>query len=183
MDVSPAIANGVSDLKVTDKPEAKTPEPVSAPPTETAAVPAPKPQQSRPAATVVVSVPCSGANCTNAAPNNLICPTCQKQGLPRAPFCSQDCLKKNWSVHKKVHKSKQQLEKEKVDPDSPSSFAIGASSAVSWRERWLQCSWRGSSFSDYDPFPWFPYTGSLRPVYPKTPLPVGLCCYCCFHAE
>ena len=38
-----------------------------------------------------------------SAPSKLKCPTCLKQSLPDAHFCSQDCFKKNWLEHKKVH--------------------------------------------------------------------------------
>jgi len=41
---------------------------------------------------------CSGLNCYQNAPT-LRCPTCVKKGID-AFFCSQDCFKKNWAVHK-----------------------------------------------------------------------------------
>lgn len=31
------------------------------------------------------------------------CPTCVKKGLPPAYFCSQECFKKSWKLHKFVH--------------------------------------------------------------------------------
>ncbi|KIW07075.1 methionine aminopeptidase, type I, variant 1 [Verruconis gallopava] len=46
---------------------------------------------------------CLGADCKNEA-TTLQCPTCQKQGKDSF-FCSQDCFKKNWSEHKKEHKT------------------------------------------------------------------------------
>lgn len=37
------------------------------------------------------------------APSKLKCPTCLKQSLPDAFYCSQDCFKANWSTHKTLH--------------------------------------------------------------------------------
>ncbi|KAH9897502.1 methionine aminopeptidase 1 [Xylariomycetidae sp. FL2044] len=54
-------------------------------------------------------------------------------------FCSQDCFKKNWNTHKAVHK----IPQDKVIP----SDAAGL----------------------HNPFPAYPYTGSVRPVYPLSP--------------
>lgn len=72
---------------------------------------------------------CSGSDCDNDA-GQLQCPNCQKLGK-ESYFCSQDCFKRNWSEHKKVHKSQ--------------------------------------TTGHYNPFPTYPYTGSLRPVYPLSP--------------
>ena len=33
----------------------------------------------------------------------LRCPTCLKKGLPDTHFCSQDCFKSSWNLHKLVH--------------------------------------------------------------------------------
>ncbi|RAL60034.1 hypothetical protein DID88_000660 [Monilinia fructigena] len=67
---------------------------------------------------------CIGVDCENEA-GSLQCPTCLKLGTKDSFFCSQDCFKKSWSEHKKVH--------------NPGLF---------------------------NPFPTFPFTGALRPVYP-----------------
>jgi len=72
---------------------------------------------------------CLGADCENDA-GALQCPTCQKMGK-ESFFCSQDCFKRNWSEHKKEHKTQ--------------------------------------TTGHYNPFPTFPYTGPLRPVYPLSP--------------
>jgi methionyl aminopeptidase len=67
-----------------------------------------------------------GQTCqTCTAPAKLKCPTCLKLSLADAFFCSQDCFKSSWSVHKSLHIS-----------------------------------------GDYNPFPQYPFTGTLRPVYP-----------------
>lgn len=72
---------------------------------------------------------CSGKDCENEA-SALQCPNCQKLGK-ESFFCSQDCFKRNWSEHKKEHKSQ--------------------------------------TTGHFNPFPTFPYTGALRPVYPLSP--------------
>jgi methionyl aminopeptidase len=46
---------------------------------------------------------CSGADCDNEA-GTLQCPTCLKQDLQDSHFCSQECFKRNWALHKAVHK-------------------------------------------------------------------------------
>ncbi|KAI5287701.1 Methionine aminopeptidase 1 [Ascosphaera aggregata] len=46
---------------------------------------------------------CSGVECQSEA-SALKCPNCMKLGM-ESYFCSQDCFKKSWSVHKAVHKS------------------------------------------------------------------------------
>ena len=45
---------------------------------------------------------CSTTNCSGQATQ--FCPTCQKLGLPAAPFCSQECFTKSWKAHKAAHK-------------------------------------------------------------------------------
>lgn len=54
-----------------------------------------------PSASVDAQQPCQGADCGEKA--KLFCPTCMKLGLAKTYFCSQDCFKKNWATHKKVH--------------------------------------------------------------------------------
>lgn len=73
---------------------------------------------------------CTGKDCENDA-SQLQCPNCQKLGK-ESYFCSQDCFKRNWSEHKKTHKSQ-------------------------------------NATGHYNPFPTYPFTGSLRPVYPLSP--------------
>ncbi|CAH0023300.1 unnamed protein product [Clonostachys rhizophaga] len=91
---------------------------------------------------------CLGADCSNDA-GTLHCPTCLKQGVKDSFFCSQDCFKRNWNDHKSMHKSAQ-------DDKKPSSSSNNASS--------IQPPIPPSRF--YNPFPNYPYTGSVRAVYP-----------------
>jgi methionyl aminopeptidase len=72
---------------------------------------------------------CLGTNCENDA-GSLQCPNCQKLGK-ESYFCSQDCFKRSWPEHRKLHKSQ--------------------------------------TTGTFNPFPTFPYTGTLRPVYPLSP--------------
>lgn len=45
---------------------------------------------------------CDADGCSNSA-TTLNCPTCLKNQLPPTYFCSQECFKKSWPTHKKVH--------------------------------------------------------------------------------
>ncbi|KAJ3310534.1 Methionine aminopeptidase 1 [Boothiomyces sp. JEL0838] len=40
---------------------------------------------------------------TCSKPATLRCPTCIKKGLPDAHFCSQECFKSSWNLHKLAH--------------------------------------------------------------------------------
>ncbi|KAI9816044.1 MAG: Methionine aminopeptidase 1 [Pycnora praestabilis] len=90
---------------------------------------------------------CIGVDCENDA-GTLQCPTCLKLGK-ESFFCSQDCFKRSWSEHKALHKSQSNplrnifAPKVVSKPDPATGF--------------------------YNPFPTFPFTGSLRPVYPLSP--------------
>lgn len=44
---------------------------------------------------------CSGQDCANPA-GNLKCPTCMKFEID-STYCSQECFKRNWRLHKSVH--------------------------------------------------------------------------------
>lgn len=45
---------------------------------------------------------CASAGCNNSVSTNLACPNCKKLGLDNY-FCTQECFKKNYAEHKKVH--------------------------------------------------------------------------------
>ncbi|TPX35312.1 hypothetical protein SmJEL517_g02311 [Synchytrium microbalum] len=45
---------------------------------------------------------CETEGCSN--PSRMVCPTCKKQGLPSAYFCSQEHFKQSWNTHKLIHK-------------------------------------------------------------------------------
>ncbi|KAJ6104724.1 Methionine aminopeptidase 1 [Penicillium sp. IBT 18751x] len=89
---------------------------------------------------------CIGVDCSNNA-GTLQCPTCLKAGTDSF-FCSQDCFKRSWAEHKTIHKKSNFLSslfppKVVSEPDP----ATG----------------------NFNPFPSFQFTGSLRPVYPLSP--------------
>lgn len=44
---------------------------------------------------------CSTPGCGKGS--TLQCPTCVKLGLPPSYFCSQECFKNFWPIHKFVH--------------------------------------------------------------------------------
>jgi methionyl aminopeptidase len=87
---------------------------------------------------------CLGVDCENDA-GALQCPTCLKLGIKDSFFCSQDCFKKNWGNHKAMHKSQSNILHHIFPPK-----AISPDPATGL----------------YNPFPNFPYSGPLRPVYP-----------------
>lgn len=43
----------------------------------------------------------------------MVCPTCKQMDLDASYFCSQDCFKKSWPVHKLVHISREELAKKR----------------------------------------------------------------------
>ncbi|RMD42191.1 hypothetical protein DV735_g2953, partial [Chaetothyriales sp. CBS 134920] len=86
---------------------------------------------------------CPGVNCENDA-STLQCPRCKEIGV-NSFFCSQDCFKRSWAEHKLQHKRTNPLRNwvppkvvSKIDPET----------------------------GHYNPFPTYPFTGSLRPEYP-----------------
>ncbi|TID13475.1 methionine aminopeptidase type I [Venturia nashicola] len=90
---------------------------------------------------------CAGGDCDKDA-DTLQCPTCQKIGK-ESFFCGQDCFKRNWAGHKTSHKS------------LGNSFrSIFPPKVVSEPD---------PATGHFNPFPTFPYTGTLRPVYPLSP--------------
>ncbi|KAK6527081.1 Methionine aminopeptidase 1 [Arthrobotrys megalospora] len=97
---------------------------------------------------------CKGVECTNPA-GTLQCPTCLKLGIKNSFFCSQDCFKRSWSNHKQVHKTASEQENSILrtikDLQKPTPYPSNPATGT------------------YDPFPTYPYTGPLRPVYPLSP--------------
>ncbi|KAL9620206.1 MAG: hypothetical protein Q9160_005215 [Pyrenula sp. 1 TL-2023] len=87
---------------------------------------------------------CPGLNCGNNI-SDLKCPTCLKMGIDSF-FCSNECFKRSWAEHKTLHKSTRNPLRKFVPP-----------SVVSEPD---------PETGLYNPFPTFPFTGPLRPVYP-----------------
>ncbi|KXT03821.1 hypothetical protein AC578_8952 [Pseudocercospora eumusae] len=96
--------------------------------------------------TVAKVAKCEGADCENDA-GTLQCPTCQKLGK-NSYFCGQDCFKRNWAEHKKLHKAQNSM-LSKVLPPKVLSLP--------------------DADGHFNPFPTYPFTGPLRPVYPLSP--------------
>ncbi|MCJ1373394.1 Methionine aminopeptidase 1 [Loxospora ochrophaea] len=99
------------------------------------------------AAATVAKKPCVGVDCSNDA-GSLQCPTCLKIGKDSF-FCSQDCFKRSWTEHKSIHKSNGNPLRKIFAPN-----IVSEPDPVT---------------GQYNPFPTFPFTGSLRPVYPLSP--------------
>ncbi|XP_067139162.1 methionine aminopeptidase 1 [Centruroides vittatus] len=83
---------------------------------------------------------CETPKCENTA--RLRCPTCIKLGIEGSYFCSQECFKGNWDVHKLLHRKAKNIQ-------------------------------QVSNESIYNPWPWYEFTGKLRPfqVTPKRNVP------------
>eukprot|EP00127_Corallochytrium_limacisporum_P006578 Clim_evm7s231 gene=Clim_evmTU7s231 len=79
----------------------------------------------------MVKFECGRNGCSNEG--KMQCPICVKNGLPPARFCTQDCFKKTWTVHKLIHQA----------------AGIGTNGK--------------SANGEYDPYPGFEYSGELRP--------------------
>ncbi|KAF2764613.1 peptidase M24 [Teratosphaeria nubilosa] len=91
---------------------------------------------------------CEGQDCDSDA-GTLQCPTCQKLGK-ESYFCSQDCFKRNWSEHKKLHKAQNSM---------LANLNVLKPKVIS----------EPDADGHYNPFPSYAFTGSLRPVYPLSP--------------
>ncbi|KAI1267710.1 peptidase M24, structural domain-containing protein [Xylariaceae sp. FL1019] len=113
---------------------------------------------------------CQG--CDNEA-GALQCPKCLDLGVKDSFFCSQDCFKRNWfrtdhslvgaqNEHKALHKL----------------LAGKSANGILDRIRTPKVvSKPDPATGHYNPFPSFGYTGSLRPVYPLSPMrtiPAGI---------
>ncbi|PGH13874.1 methionine aminopeptidase, type I [Polytolypa hystricis UAMH7299] len=90
---------------------------------------------------------CIGVDCSNDA-GSLRCPTCLKLGV-ESFFCSQDCFKRSWAEHKSTHKVKSNFIRDLFPPKIVSK--------------------PDPATGHYNPYPTYPYTGALRPVYPLSP--------------
>ncbi|KAI9826739.1 MAG: hypothetical protein M1819_007284 [Sarea resinae] len=90
---------------------------------------------------------CVGVSCEKDA-DTLQCPTCLKMGK-ESFFCGQDCFKRSWVEHKAVHKSQSNPLRNLFPPKAVSE--------------------PDPATGQFNPFPNFPFTGGLRPLYPLSP--------------
>ena len=105
---------------------------------------------------------CSGKDCPNDA-GQLQCPNCQKLGK-ESFFCSQDCFKRNW-VHSKIHHGRQSLFANAAQPEHKKSHKSQSTLLSSFITPKV-VSHPDPATGTFNPFPTYPYTGTLRPVYP-----------------
>ena len=125
---------------------------------------------------------CMGDDCENDA-GSLQCPTCLKLDIKDSYFCSQDCFKRNWVSYPESHivwspKARRGMR----------STGSGSATCYSPLANNLQGTHKALHKSNsnflhnfitpkvvsepdpetglFNPFPTFPYTGPLRPVYP-----------------
>ncbi|KAI8633214.1 methionine aminopeptidase 1 [Xylariaceae sp. FL1651] len=97
---------------------------------------------------------CLGADCDNDA-GALQCPKCLELYNKDSYFCSQDCFKKNWNQHKTLHQTAQ---------DKTRNIMI--SSAIPPKD----VSETNTITRFYNPFLTYSFTGTVRPVYPLSPM-------------
>ncbi|KAF2762627.1 putative methionine aminopeptidase, type I [Pseudovirgaria hyperparasitica] len=93
---------------------------------------------------------CLGTDCENDA-GDLQCPSCLKLGTKDSYFCSQDCFKRNWATHKVMHKTAQGKLQNGIFSKLITPRVVSEPDPVT---------------GFVNPFPAYPYTGSVRPVYP-----------------
>ncbi|XP_042228483.1 methionine aminopeptidase 1-like isoform X1 [Homarus americanus] len=118
---------------------------------------------------------CETSGCNSEA--KLQCPTCIKLGIQGSFFCSQSCFKGSWDSHKLLHKKTktpwltQQL-------DNYLQYFPGYSIVQRAVTQFKNISGASdSNSSQYNPWPYYMFTGSLRP-YPQSnkrevPPPIG----------
>ncbi|KAG8593165.1 hypothetical protein GDO81_000743 [Engystomops pustulosus] len=87
---------------------------------------------------------CETEHCTSEA--KLQCPTCLKLGIHGSYFCSQECFRGSWPLHKMLHKKANEKGKSEVSP------------------------WTMEGEINTDPWLGYRYTGKLRPHYPLMPM-------------
>ena len=86
-------------LAASDRPPAPAPAPAPAEGAATAASePAPAPERYVP----VPGEQCYTCGCSQLCDASKECPHCKKRGM-RTFFCSNECFKRNWASHKKLH--------------------------------------------------------------------------------
>lgn len=114
---------------------------------------------------------CAGADCSNEA-GTLQCPTCLKLGVKGSFFCAQDCFKRNWVSCMQGSLLNKILT---LIASRPHTRRSTKHRMVNTRPRWqVPLNWNFESDRDtasgfYNPFPQYPFTGSVRPVYPLSP--------------
>ncbi|KAE8149820.1 hypothetical protein BDV25DRAFT_140465 [Aspergillus avenaceus] len=97
---------------------------------------------------------CLGVDCEKEA-EALQCPTCLKLGMTDSFFCSQDCFKRNWAQHKSIHKTAQGKTQNGIFRTIIPPKVVSEPDPVTGL---------------YNPFPTYSFTGSVRPVYPLSPM-------------
>ena len=111
---------------------------------------------------------CIGVDCEKDA-GALQCPTCLKLGK-ESFFCGQDCFKRSWvselpfleAIFKKPITNLLQSQHKTIHKTNGKNLLRGilAPSVISEPD---------PATGHYNPFPTFPYTGTIRPVYPLSP--------------
>jgi len=97
---------------------------------------------------------CASVGCNNSVSTNLACPNCKKLGLDNY-FCTQECFKKNYAEHKKVHAvAKQVLAASGYQKENPTNNGVSCSLEAPAEVKLRQPDWAKN----------FHFRGRLRPT-------------------
>jgi len=97
---------------------------------------------------------CASVGCNNSVSTNLACPNCKKLGLDNY-FCTQECFKKNYAEHKKVHAvAKQVLAASGYQKENPTNNGVSCSLEAPAEVKLRQPDWAKN----------FHFPGRLRPT-------------------
>lgn len=110
---------------------------------------------------------CETPNCNKSA--TLQCPTCLKIGIQGSFFCGQECFKGYWKTHKIIHAlaSKQTLHSDILLVNG-NQLICGLYFIISFLAAGTGTN-ANNVVNEHNPYPYFKYTGKLRP-YPQTPI-------------
>ncbi|KAK6587693.1 methionine aminopeptidase with MYND finger at N-terminus [Cryptosporidium xiaoi] len=96
---------------------------------------------------------CEG--CNKETNSKLSCPQCSKLGLKKTYFCSQECFRSNWVIHKLVHVANK-------TPETQINKQTNKNVVINDPRTWINCP-HIKKFVGFNGF-----TGNLRP-YPISP--------------
>jgi len=98
---------------------------------------------------------CASVGCNNSVSTNLACPNCKKLGLDNY-FCTQECFKKNYAEHKKVHAVAKQVlaASGRYQKENPTNNGVSCSLEAPAEVKLRQPDWAKN----------FHFRGRLRPT-------------------
>lgn len=106
---------------------------------------------------------CITPNCGKEA--GLHCPTCIKLSIQGSYYCDQDCFKSNWKEHKKIHEiaGEIRLGCPEITPATASALIVHPGGLGKNSSSSTFFSAGETKKGGYNPYPYYTYTGKLRP--------------------